>query len=340
MNNQICLIPKLEGLGGVASFQARLIQGLDERNIPWTFDPAHPDNTVMLIVGGTRQLWGVWRAKKRGVRIVQRLNGMNWTHKIESTPWRAALRAEINNKILAFIRRHLADHIVYQSAFSQTWWHDVYGQLPGTTQITYNGVDLKQYTPTGPEVPPKDHYRILLVEGRLTGAYGRGLDAAIQLARNVRELVSQPLELMVVGEVGESQIADAHTSAPDLWITWKGVVPREAIASIDRSAHVLFSADLNAACPNSVIEALGCGLPVLSYDTGALNELVKDGAGRVVPYGSNYWRLEDPVIPPLASACVEILRENLAYRQAARKRAEAAFGLELMVDGYLKALVE
>ena len=89
--------------------------------------------------------------------------------------------------------------------------------------------------------------------------------------------------------------------------------PREDIAAVDRSAHVLFSADLNAACPNSVIEALACGTPVW-LDTGALAELIQDGAGRVVPYGADHWRLEDPLIPPLTEACVEILQNNPAYR--------------------------
>ncbi len=103
---------------------------------------------------------------------------------------------------------------------------------------------------------------------------------------------------------------------------------------------MLFSADLNAACPNSVIEALACGLPVVAYDTGALAELVQGGAGEVVPYGADYWRLQDPVIPPLASACARILQDNDPYRQKARQYAEAAFGLDAMVEAYLKALVD
>ncbi len=69
-----------------------------------------------------------------------------------------------------------------------------------------------------------------------------------------------------------------------------------AFPEIDRSAHMLFSADLNAACPNSVIEAMACGLPVAGFDTGALNELIVGDAGRLVPYGGDPWRLEKPDI--------------------------------------------
>jgi glycosyltransferase involved in cell wall biosynthesis len=76
----------------------------------------------------------------------------------------------------------------------------------------------------------------------------------------------------------------------------------------------------------------------LAYDTGALSEIVRDGAGEVVPYGADYWQLEPPVIPPLADACIKILEDNPGYRQKARRRAQAAFSLDEMVEAYLKAL--
>ena len=158
------------------------------------------------------------------------------------------------------------------------------------------------------------------------------------MAQSVRKTHPLTIELMVVGDVSDALKARAHTMAPDLWITWRGVVPREAVPSIDRSAHVLFSADLNAACPNSVIEALACGLPVVAYNTGALAELVQDGAGEIVPYGTDHWQLNDPVIPPLTDACAKVLQENASYRIHARERAEAAFSLDTMVEAYLKAL--
>jgi glycosyltransferase involved in cell wall biosynthesis len=338
MKKQVCLVPELSGMGGMVSFQARMIAGLAARGIPHTFDLASPENHAILVIGGTRHLWQLWRARRRGVRIVQRLNGMNWLHRIEKTAPRAFLRAELNNRILAFIRRRLADHIVYQSQFSHDWWERVFGQHALPDQVTFNGVDLDRYTPQGPGSPPEDHYRILLVEGHLDGAYARGLEMAVRLAASVKEKTARAVELMVVAEVGEQLKAHAHTLAPDLWITWRGVVPREAIPGIDRAAHVLLSTDLNAACPNSVIEALACGLPVLAYATGALAEMVRDGSGEVVPYGADHWQLEDPLIPPLADACLRILEDNPAYRTRARTRAMAAFSLERMVAGYLDAL--
>jgi glycosyltransferase involved in cell wall biosynthesis len=337
MKDQICLVPKLSGLGGMVSFQAKFIQGLESHQIPYTYDLSHPENTVILVIGGTRQLGKLLRAKQNGVRVFQRLNGMNWMHRLEKTPLRLALKAEVNNLTLAAIRRVIADGIIYQSNFSHNWWDQVYGKAKAITTVAYNGIDLEQYTPQGTGTPPVEHYRILLVEGHLTGSYARGVETAVRLVKTVQPKLSKRLELMVVGQASERLIAEINTNS-DVWVTWQGVLPQRDIPAIDRSAHLLFSTDLNAACPNSVIEALACGTPVLAYDTGALNELVQEGAGQVVPYGADHWQLEEPQIPPLAEACIEIIKNNPSYRVNARQRAESLFSLDEMVQNYLDAM--
>jgi len=338
MGQQICIVPQLSGLGGMVSFQARFIQGLNTRGIAHSFDLTDPKNTSILVIGGTRHLWKLWQAKQRGVPVVQRLNGMNWMHRVQRTPLHNFLRAELNNRLLSFIRRHISHKIIYQSIFSQDWWVRVFGDSQNPKTVIYNGVDLEIFSPEGPESPPANHDRILLVEGHLSSANAGGLQTAVRLAQAVKDSRTRPVELMVVGDVSDSVKAQAHSLAPDVWITWRGVLPSEAIPALDRSAHLLFSADLNAACPNSVIEAVACGLPVLAYDTGALGELVQSGAGKIVPYGADYWQLEDPIIPPLATACIHLLENNPAYRKQARERAESTFGLDTMIDAYIAAL--
>jgi len=96
---------------------------------------------------------------------------------------------------------------------------------------------------------------------------------------------------------------------------------------------------MNAACPNSTIEALACGLPVVAFDTGALPELVTGGAGRIVPYGGDPWKLDPPDVVALARAAAEVLENQTRFRAGARQRAEDAFGLERMVTGYLESLL-
>jgi glycosyltransferase involved in cell wall biosynthesis len=300
-----------------------------------------------LVIGGTRDFLSLWRAKRRGVRIVQRLNGINWLHRKSRTGWRHYLRAEIGNWILQFIRTYLADHIVYQSEFSLQWWQRVYGALKGSKSVTHNAVDLHTYFPD-PQLELSDFqvhtaFRVLLVEGSLMGGYEMGLETAIALVELLNSAHRQSLgnklvELVVVGRVSEALKA-SWTQRTSIPLVWAGLLPPEKIPAIYRTAHLLFSSDINAACPNSVIEALACGLPVLSFDTGALSELVTEDAGRIVSYGGDPWNLDPPDMDGLAAAAVEILLNQERFRLAARAHAEKYFALDTMVDGYLSALL-
>jgi glycosyltransferase involved in cell wall biosynthesis len=347
----ICILPQINGVGGPASFQSRLIAGLKARDISVHHDPLAPGTGAILVIGGTQQVPDLLRARRRGVRIVQRLNGMNWIHRKRYTGFAHFVRAERNNWLLAYIRRYLADEVVYQSDFARTWWQTMHGSVRSRGKVIYNGVDLNRFTPQNPAdrpgAHPQDHVRLLLVEGHLRGGYELGLESAVALDQALNthaESVSQRsgpgrrVELVVAGDVAP-ELQQRYTAVPNAWITWAGIVARERVPELDRSADLLFSADLNAACPNSVVEALACGLPVIAFATGALPELVGADAGRVVPYGGNYWNLEPPDIPALAQAAEEVLANPKPFRAAARARAEEAFGLEKMVDQYLEVLL-
>lgn len=335
---RICILPRLHGVGGPVSFRARLSAGLAAQGVTLVDNPRDPALDTILMIGGTSRIGDLLAARRNGVRIVQRLNGMNWIHRKRYTGWKHFLKSEWNNRLLALIRGRIADHIVYQSQFARTWWQTVHGSTRASHEVIYNGVDLNAFTPQGPGERPADFIRLLLVEAHLGGGNEPGLENALALAGLLARRVPQPVELMVVGEVPSGLRASMHVPT-GVRVNWAGVVPRDQIPQVDRSAHLLFSADLNAACPNSVIEALACGLPVVSFATGALPELLADGAGQVAPYGSNYWKLEPPVVEPLADAALEVLRHQEDYRAAARKRAEEYFGLDLMTEKYLKALV-
>jgi hypothetical protein len=48
--------------------------------------------------------------------------------------------------------------------------------------------------------------------------------------------------------------------------------------------------------------------------------------------------LDPPDVAALSDGALEILQGGDGFREAARRRAEASFGLDEMVNGYLKAL--
>ena len=333
----ICIVPQRLGLGGPASFLSRLTTGLAQRDVLTGHDPLDPAVNAVLVIGGTKKRGELGRAKRKGVRIVQRLNGMNWVHRKRFTGIRHFVRAETGNWLLASIRRNLADAVAYQSYFSQTWWNEARGEVHAKGTVIYNGIDLNAYTPDGPEKPPSDHYRVLVVEGHLGGGYDQGLESAAKLVKLLNRRMDKPVELAVAGDVPAA--LKRRVDSAGLEIHWLGVLKGEEIPALDRSAHMLFSTDINAACPNSVVEALACGLPVVSFDTGALREMVTPEAGCIAPYGGDPWKLDLPDIHALADCAQQILSNQSSYRAGARSRAEQVFSLDTMVAKYLDLLL-
>ena len=333
---RVCIVPRVDGLAGVATFRLKFEEGLRLRGVDVIHDPSQGTD-VILVLAGTRHLVPLWKARRHGTRIVQRLDGINWVHRVRWAGFRYTVRAIYGNANLAFIRRRFADHVIYQSQFIKRWWEDWYGSARTSSSVILNGVDLSKYTPNGLHERPSQHYRLLVVEGSLAGGLDSGLHHAVKLSDALSHKFK--VELFIVGRV-DAPTENRLKNQTTFRIKFMKAIPREQIPWLMRSSHLLFSSEVNPPCPNSVIEALACGLPVVGYDTGSLSEIVQGDAGRLVPYGANEWKLEKPEIPALANAAVEVLEDQTRFRNSARQRAEAVFGLDKMVDEYLKVLLE
>jgi glycosyltransferase involved in cell wall biosynthesis len=310
-------------------------EGLRARGIDITHDLSQKVDAA-LVLAGTRHLLALRRARKQRIRIVQRLDGINWVHRARWAGLRYTVRAIYGNVNLAFIRKRLADHVIYQSQFIKRWWEDWYRPARVPSTVILNGVDLNRYTPHGLHERPSSHYRLLVVEGSLAGAQNSGLFHAALLAEALAKKFK--IELTIVGRV-DRRSKNKLSNQPAVRIRFMDVIPPEQIPWLMRSSHLLFPAEVNPPCPNSVIEALACGLPVVGFDTGSLSELVEGDAGRLVPYGANEWKLEAPDIHALAEPALDVLQNQTHFRKSARARAEDSLGVEKMVDEYLKVLL-
>ncbi len=323
----------------MASFRLKFEQGLKTRGIEITYDLS-ADADAVLVIAGTRFLLDLWRARRRGIRVVQRLDGINWVQRIRWTSPRYHLRAEYGNAILSLIRSRFADRVIYQSQFIRSWWEHWHGIAKAPANVIINGVDLNFYSPDGAQERPTDRFRMLLLEGSLAGGLNAGLFHGIAVAEKLAEKF--PMEVVVAGHVDDAtqKRINSALSVANLSVKFLGTIPREQIPRLARSSHLMYCAEVNPPCPNSVIEALACGLPVIGFDSGSLKELVTGDAGRIVPYGGNPWKLETPDISALAVSAEEVLTKQNQFRAAARTRAESAFGLDQMVDAYLKILLD
>ncbi len=318
----------------MASFRLKFEQGLRARNIDVTHD-LNDKSDAVLVIAGTRFLLDLNRARRRGIRVVQRLDGINWVQRVKWSGVKYSVRAEYGNVMLASIRNRFADRVIYQSRFIRHWWEDWYGVAKAPATVIINGVDLNAYTHDGEHERPTNKYRMLLLEGSLARGLNSGLFHAVSVAEKLS--AKYPMEVVVAGTVDE---ATQQKLRSNVSVKFLGTVPRADIPKLARSSHMMYCAEVNPPCPNSVIEALACGLPVIGFDSGSLKELVTEDAGCIVPYGTNPWKLETPNIEALASSAGEVLEKQDQFRAAARRRAESAFGLDQMVESYLKVLLD
>ena len=147
------------------------------------------------------------------------------------------------------------------------------------------------------------------------------------------ELVGNQIdEVLGYGDLEDRSLKEKYPE-----ITFMGYIPREKIPDVYKNG-IYISLDVNAACPNTVIESLASGIPVVGFDTGALKELVSDNCGEVVDYGSDPWKLARPDNAALKSGIEKVIKNFNYYSKNARILAEEKYSLESLVEKYIEIL--
>lgn len=335
----IGIIPDVRGVGGPASFHQKFVSGLQKQEVQVSYDLTRNDLDAVLVIAGSRHLRLLRDVRRRGIPIIQRLDGMNWIHRQRYTGVKHYLRSEINNWILHTIRTDLADRIIYQSRFSQEWWFRRYGEVQKPAAVIYNGIDLRSYRPPFAVPSMADGIHLLAVEGHLKNGGEMGLRNALSALQRWQEFRGIPIELSVAGDVPDRVRKAMEPFLPGR-LHWLGVLPREQIPERMQTSHAFFSLELNPACPNAVIEALACGLPIVAFDSGAIRELVDHTCGVILPYHTDVWKLQLADGSQLSFMGNKMLEDLAGFRQHARCRAEQMFDLDEMVRAYLDVILK
>lgn len=318
----ICF-PHPPGAGGPGSFQVRFERGLINRG--WVVSYAGASNKPgrIFIVGGTKKLFWLLNMKLRGIPIIYRLDGINWLHKKKKVGLKLYLMTEFRNWINKFIHAFLADKIIYQSRFVEDWWNRSGWRIRKNISIIYNGVDLpdKQVNLNS----SLEKKRLVILEGTIDYS-----PYAVELINELSKSLPKAISIELYGKFEYQSNKDKINDR----VSYKGFLARDKVFDVLRGS-VYLSLDVNPACPNTVIEAMACGAPVVAFDTGALPELVKNGAGEIVAYGSDPWELGYPNTKELMKQIEQIFNQYAAYSKNALKLAEKEFGIEKMVESYI-----
>ncbi len=318
---------KPQSHGGPGSFQLRLEALLKEKgwHIEYGNSEVRPD--IVMVVGGTKKLFWLREKKQQGIPVICRLDGINWLHKKSDVSYKKWFISEARNMIFRTIRAGFADHVVYQSRFVEQWWSNTGWKTNARSSVIHNGVDLEEFGHSKQNEP----ISLLCVEGHLDYS-----PYAVDLLNTIQKKLIETRgfhSLILYGGFEKEE----NMQKLDGNIDYRGKVPREELPGVYRNT-VYLSLDVHAACPNTVIEALASGIPVIGFDTGALKELVGDKGGIIVPYGSDPWELGFPDVDALCDAAITVKNNWESYSNQARRLAEQNYDINDVVQQYIDVI--
>lgn len=137
-----------------------------------------------------------------------------------------------------------------------------------------NGVELSRFVPI--ERPPNPKVKILFI-GRLIAR--KGLQYVVRALPRIQELTQVPFEVEVVGTGTMRKALDGLATKLGVshLIKYLGTVPYDRLHESYQEADVFVLTSESEGMPAATLEAMSCGLPVVTTNVPGNQEIVRDG---------------------------------------------------------------
>ena len=275
-----------QGLGGGWSFMHNLKMGLEmiKADVQFVDDVNEADIFFISSASMVKDRDIVYNAKSRGQKIVLR---------VDNIPRNSRNRNTGTTKLYDYAQ--VADWVVFQSEWAknkilplvnsekdQINGNGLYGSggkkmfEKKRSSVILNGVNMHIFSPEGDKIDKEGlDTRYLIV--RYNRDNNKRLEEALDIYTE-KWIKNKNIELWIVGQFSKELVAGHFDFYLGEKYQFKGVIEnRTQLAGIYRSCDTLIYPAYSDACPNTVLEAMGCGCEILHKGLPVMQEIGVDG---------------------------------------------------------------
>ncbi len=273
--------------------------------------------------------------KSRGIPIVHNQNGVFYPAWYDGD-W----QGQNARMALSYMS---ADHVFFQSDFCRRAADEFLGPRQGAWDILHNAVDTDHFSPSPAGAEHDPNAPVLLITGKLTHHLFYRIDSTVRGLALARE-TGLKARLVIAGSLDSETQTRTRSLAESLHIadavTLTGPYTQSAAPDVYRGADIYITTKHNDPCPNAVIEALACGLPVIYSDSGGVPELVGPDAGVALSCVQGWEKPSAPDVNDIADAMVNVAKCRPAMTQHARQRAVQSFDIRDWIERHRQVFTE
>jgi glycosyltransferase involved in cell wall biosynthesis len=313
------------GKGGPEVWTTRFRNMLLPLGYGVTFDLNDPWQAALFNINNV----GIEKALERDGIVAYRVaNGYlpPWFVKmgLEMQPKHFSVNAEVAQAI------ENAEVVIYQSHWAKKQLDSYIQARSGDFEIIHNGVDLRRFSPGSASV---SNIPVLGTVGLFRYKYR--LETFFQLSRRL----NFKHQLLIVGSVDSEagKILAQYQTDPLIGprILYQSYISPDKLVEYYRRMSLLVHPVSGDACPNVVVEALACGVPVVAPKFGGSAEIIGTG-GRC--FTAEPWVYDLKFVGAMEVAVREVLQEQKSFSEKARLQAEINLDITKMTRAYLAAL--
>lgn len=234
-----------------------------------------------------------------------------------------------------------AQGVIFQSEFSRRLSESILHIKPYNSATILNGTNLELFSPRGGNIRNKlgiEDDSIVFITSAKWRAHKR-LKSIVKVFQKLKGILLKKAYLIIIGEPDFNIERDNQ-------IISLGKVSYFELPSALRAGDIFLYFSWLDNCPNSVVEAIACGLPVICTNQGGTREIIEATAGGIVvdadePFGYEELALYEPPEPNysmLIESCISLVNELEYYKAKITTNSIDINSVALSYLSFIKAI--